>query len=69
MSTTYTVILIILSVAVALILSLLAAAAAAFLARADGATIASSLGRAGVTFCASFTLLALAVATISGVLS
>jgi heme/copper-type cytochrome/quinol oxidase subunit 2 len=59
----------ILAVITAVIIAALTGAVTAFLARADGATAAGALIRAGVAFGATLTLIAVLVTTVAGLLS
>ncbi|MFF5668247.1 hypothetical protein ACFY7F_36275 [Streptomyces griseofuscus] len=59
----------ILAVTVSLIVSALTGAVAALLARADGATLAAALIRAGIAFGATLSLIAVLVTTVAGLLN
>ncbi|MFF5654388.1 hypothetical protein ACFY8N_39110 [Streptomyces collinus] len=69
MSPTAAAVLAVLAVTVAVILAALAASVAWYLARVDGATVATALTRAGITFGATLTLLALVATTLSDLIT
>ncbi|MEV3958418.1 hypothetical protein [Streptomyces albogriseolus] len=61
-------VVIVLAITVAVIIALIAGLAAGLLARADGASLSAVVGRAGMTFTATLTLLALVVTTVADLL-